>query len=204
MTESIDSNVDVEAHQPQLSLSTAAARNLTTTTKTVPQMEGISSRWLLKLLPWVQVSGGTYRVNRRLRYSLGDGRVEFVSTGAEVRVIPAELCELPPLRGFDDPEVLETLAGRFVQREYAPGDVIVEAGAPADELFLIAHGKANKIGTGKYGDPPILGILTDGGYFGDQVLTGETEEWEYTVKAVTACTVLALPKQAFTSVVSCN
>lgn len=202
VTESIDSNVDVEAHQPQLSLSTAAARNLTTTTKTVPQMEGISSRWLLKLLPWVQVSGGTYRVNRRLRYSLGDGRVEFVSTGAEVRVIPAELCELPPLRGFDDPEVLETLAGRFVQREYAPGDVIVEAGAPADELFLIAHGKVNKIGTGKYGDPPILGILTDGGYFGDQVLTGEAEEWEYTVKAVTACTVLALPKQAFARLVN--
>jgi hypothetical protein len=36
---------------PQLSLSTAAARNLTTTTKTVPQMQGITSRWLLRLLP---------------------------------------------------------------------------------------------------------------------------------------------------------
>ena len=52
--------------QSQLSLSTAAARNLATTTKTVPQMQGISSRWLLRKLPWVQVSGGTYRVNRRL------------------------------------------------------------------------------------------------------------------------------------------
>jgi hypothetical protein len=29
-------------------------------------MQGISSRWLLRVLPWVQVSGGTYRVNRRL------------------------------------------------------------------------------------------------------------------------------------------
>jgi hypothetical protein len=33
------------------SLSTEAARTLTTTTKSVPQMEAISSRWLLRVLP---------------------------------------------------------------------------------------------------------------------------------------------------------
>jgi hypothetical protein len=49
------------AEQSQQSLSTAAARNLATTTKTVPQMQGITSRWLLRTLPWVEVSGGTYR-----------------------------------------------------------------------------------------------------------------------------------------------
>ena len=60
---------------PPLSLSTAAARNLATTTKTVPQMQGISPRWLLRALPWEEVSGGTYRVNRRLSYAVGRGRV---------------------------------------------------------------------------------------------------------------------------------
>src|SRR4051812_36486327 len=59
-----------QPEQPQ-SLGTAAARNLATTTKSVPQMQNISSRWLLKILPWVQVSAGTYRVNRRLSYSVG-------------------------------------------------------------------------------------------------------------------------------------
>ena len=52
--------------QQQMSLGTGAARNLATTTKSPPQMQGITSRWLLKLLPWVQVSGGVYRVNRAL------------------------------------------------------------------------------------------------------------------------------------------
>ncbi len=33
--------------EAQLSLGTAAARNLATTTKSVPQMQGITSRWLL-------------------------------------------------------------------------------------------------------------------------------------------------------------
>ncbi len=48
------------------SLSTAAARNLATTTKSAPQMQAITSRWLLRMLPWVDVAGGTYRVNRRV------------------------------------------------------------------------------------------------------------------------------------------
>ena len=52
-------------NQPQQSLSTQSARNLTSTTKTPPQMQASTPRWLLKLLPWVDVPGGTYRVNRR-------------------------------------------------------------------------------------------------------------------------------------------
>jgi hypothetical protein len=47
----------VEEANKQMSLGTAAARQLATTTKSAPQMQGISSRWLLKLLPWVQVNG---------------------------------------------------------------------------------------------------------------------------------------------------
>jgi len=148
--------------QQPMSLGTAAARNLATTTKTPPLMQGISSRWLLKILPWVQVSGGTYRVNRRLSYAVGDGRITFEQTGAEVRVIPAELGELASLRGFDDTEVLAALANRFVQQEFEAGDVIVEAGQPADQIYLIAHGKLNKIGTGKYGDQTVLTVLADG------------------------------------------
>lgn len=55
---------EVKHKHEQQSLSTAAARNLATTTKTVPQMTAITPRWLLRLLPWVEVESGTYRVNR--------------------------------------------------------------------------------------------------------------------------------------------
>ncbi len=48
----------------QRSVTTAVARNLANTTKTSPKMMSITPRWLLSLLPWVQVNGGTYRVNR--------------------------------------------------------------------------------------------------------------------------------------------
>ncbi|MBQ0928138.1 cyclic nucleotide-binding domain-containing protein [Saccharopolyspora endophytica] len=186
---------DTEA--PQLSLSTAAARNLATTTKSVPQMQGITSRWLLRMLPWVQAAGGVYRVNRRLSYTLGDGRITFSNTGADVRVIPQELQELPLLRGFDDEAALRALADRFVQRQFEPGEVIANSGAPAEEVVLIAHGKVNKIGTGEYGDQTVLEVLADGQYFGAQVLAGDSGEWDASYKAVTPCTVLSLGRQTF-------
>ena len=201
VTESVQAELSVNGSsangaRPRLSLATAAARNLATTTKTAPQMQGITSRWLLRVLPWVEASGGVFRVNRRLSYAVGDGRVTFTTTGAEVRVIPAELCELPVLRGLDDAEVLAALAGRFVQREVAAGNTLVEAGQPADQVFLIAHGKANKIGSGKYGEPTVLDILADGGYFGDQEWVDSQDTWAFTVTAATACTVLTLPRPA--------
>ncbi|HWG00344.1 MAG TPA: family 2B encapsulin nanocompartment shell protein [Trebonia sp.] len=180
-----------------LSLSTAAARNLATTTKSVPQMQGITSRWLLRLLPWVEAAGGTYRVNRRLSYTVGDGQITFVATGDRVQVIPDELRELPPLRDFTDPGVLAALAGRFEQHSYGAGDVIAEFGHQADRVYLIAHGKVNKVGTGKYGNSAVLGVLADGQYFGDQVLIDPASIWEFTAKAATAVTVLSLERRAF-------
>ncbi len=192
---------ELDAGRPQLSLGTDAARNLATTTKTVPQMQEISSRWLLRMLPWVQVSGGTYRVNRRLSYTLGDGRVSFTSVGSEVRVVPAELRELPSLRHFDDSEVLQALGERFAQREFAAGDVLVQSGSPADEVVLIAHGKVNKVGAGPYGDQVVLSVLAGGDHIGDETLAAAQQgEWEFTIKAVTAGTAMVLSREAFREV----
>ncbi|MEV0370782.1 family 2B encapsulin nanocompartment shell protein [Streptomyces sp. NPDC050636] len=186
---------------PNSSLSTTAARNLATTTKTPPQMQGISSRWLLRLLPWVQVSGGTYRVNRRLAYTVGDGRIDFDIAGTDVSIIPDELRELPALRDFTDTEVLGALGERFTQHEYAPGELIAEAGGPGDRLVLIAHGRVDRIGTGKYGDETALEALAGGDHLGDEPLTSTDATWEFSYRAVTRVTVMALPRQAAQEVI---
>ncbi|MBW4721280.1 family 2B encapsulin nanocompartment shell protein [Saccharothrix obliqua] len=185
-----------EAEHQRQSLSTAGARNLATTTKSVPHMQAITPRWLLRKLPWVQTQAGTYRVNRRLTYAVGDGRVTFTGTGADIRVIPQELRELPALRDFPDDDVLAALADRFEQREYAPGDVVVEKDRPADEVFLVAHGKVNRVGRGEYGDETVLDTLANGDHFGGAVLAGEETTWDYTVKAVTPVILLVLPRRS--------
>ncbi|WP_369037602.1 MULTISPECIES: family 2B encapsulin nanocompartment shell protein [Streptomyces] len=197
---SVGEEIRTEQDKPQQSLGTSAARNLATTTKSVPQMQEISSRWLLRMLPWVNVQGGTYRVNRRLTYSVGDGRLTFVKTGDRVEVVPAELSELPALRSYEDEEVLTELARRCQQREFTPGSEIASFGSPNDEVFLLVHGKVEKIGTGPYGDDAELGMLADGAYFGDQALLDPDALWEYTARAVTTVTVLTLSRQHFEQV----
>ncbi|MFG2653381.1 family 2B encapsulin nanocompartment shell protein [Streptomyces sp. NPDC048436] len=187
---------------PQSSLSTAAARNLATTTKSAPQMQEITSRWLLRMLPWVETKGGTYRVNRRMNYTVGDGQIEFVQDGADVRVIPGELGELALLRGFDDSEVLTAIADRCVQRDFHAGEVLAERGAPAEQIHLIAHGRINQTSVGKYGDEVAVAVLADGDRFGEQALLNPEARWTATATAETSGTLLTLSRDDFTALLS--
>ncbi|MEU3772362.1 family 2B encapsulin nanocompartment shell protein [Streptomyces sp. NPDC032472] len=196
----VDTSPEAQLEPQQSSLGTAAARNLASTTKSAPQMQEITSRWLLRMLPWVETKGGTYRVNRRLTYTVGDGRIEFVQDGANVRVIPRELGELAFLRGFDDEEVLNALAGRCVQRDFRAGEVLVERGTPAERIHLIAHGRINQTAVGKYGEDVTVAVLADGDRFGEHALLDGEGTWDYTATAETPGTLLTLTRSDFAAI----
>ncbi|MFD7014831.1 family 2B encapsulin nanocompartment shell protein [Streptomyces sp. NPDC059161] len=199
----IETSPEAELEAPRRkSLSTAAARNLATTAKSAPQMQEITSRWLLRMLPWVEVKGGAYRVNRRLSYAVGDGLIEFVQDGADARVIPRELGELALLRGFEDVEVLTAIADRCVQRDFRAGEVLVRRGAPADQIHLIAHGRIQQTSVGKYGDEIAVAVLADGRHFGENALLDADATWDYTATAETGGTLLTLSRADFAAVVS--
>ncbi|MFC8824113.1 family 2B encapsulin nanocompartment shell protein [Streptomyces sp. NPDC057137] len=199
----VDSSPEAQQESPpQSSLGTAAARNLATTTKSAPQMQEITSRWLLRTLPWVEAKGGVYRVNRRLSYTVGDGRVEFVQDGANVRVIPRELGELALLSGFEDDEVLSALADRCVQRDFRAGETLAERGTPAEQIHLIAHGRVNQTSVGKYGDELAVAVLADGDHFGEDALLDTDARWDYTATAETNGTLLTLSRADFAAVLS--
>ncbi|WP_318307102.1 family 2B encapsulin nanocompartment shell protein [Amycolatopsis solani] len=182
---------------PQQALGVAAARTLATTTKSRPQMRGITPRWLLTQLPWVEVPAGSYRVTRRLTYTLGDGKLSFYTTGSQVQVVPAELTELALLRDFADETALAALAGAFEHREYDPGTVLAGEGAPLDMLILIAHGKVTRHRSGPYGDDAALATATDGDHLGADLLTRDDATWGFTARAATRVTALVLPAATY-------
>ncbi|OLR91294.1 family 2B encapsulin nanocompartment shell protein [Actinokineospora bangkokensis] len=188
-----------DQHTPT-ALGTSAARKLATTTKSVPQMQEISPRWLLRMLPWVQTPGAVYRVNRRLTYTLGDGRVSFTNTGADVAVVPPELREVGLLRGVADDAVLTELAGRFQQRQVGSGETVVTGGAAADGLYLIAHGKVTRYTEGEFGDEAAVDRLADGEFFGEASLLSTDATWEHTVRASTPVILMFLPRAEFLAV----
>ena len=92
--------------------------------------------------------------------------------------------------------MLAALGDRFTQQEYAPGELIAEAGTPGDRLVLIAHGRVDRIGTGKYGEETVLEALAGGDHLGDEPLTDPDGTWQFSYRAVTRVTVMALPRQA--------
>ena len=89
---SIFMSKETEVH---LSLSAAAARNLATATVTVPQYTEITPRWLRKLLPWVDVDGGVYRVNRVAKAAKGRPANEFGEVKVDLLTVDGGEPRLP-------------------------------------------------------------------------------------------------------------
>jgi len=70
--------------EQQTALGDVAARQLANATKTVPQMGSITPRWLTKLLHWVPVEAGIYRLNRVKQGT----SVEVDCSSRDERVLP--------------------------------------------------------------------------------------------------------------------
>src|ERR1700749_3354698 len=100
----------------QRSVTTSVARNLANTTKKAPKMMSITPRWLLSLLPWVQVDGGTYRVNRTKVELTKAERIEVDFSG-NVASFPAEsLRSVPLFSGLPD-TIITRMASHFKTEE---------------------------------------------------------------------------------------
>ena len=109
----------------QRSVTTATARKLATTTKTAPQMGSITPRLLLKLLPWVQVSGGTFRVNRTKVELRKSERLPIQYLNGVPSFSAKSLKAIPLFSEFAD-EIVNRLARSFETQEVEIGDLFVE------------------------------------------------------------------------------
>src|SRR5690349_23735557 len=96
----------------QRSVTTSVARNLANTTKTPPKMMSITPRWLLSLLPWVQVDGGTYRVNRT-KVELAKAERIGVDLSGGVASFPQESLRSVPLFSKLPEAIVGRMAGSF-------------------------------------------------------------------------------------------
>jgi hypothetical protein len=84
-------------------LSVRAARTLSHATLTAPHMLAESPRWLLHLLPWVNIHGGVYQVNRRRIVLQQSDRIVAQIEGDVALIDRGELRALSLLRTGKDP-----------------------------------------------------------------------------------------------------
>lgn len=175
------------------SLPQSQARPLTTTHKTRPQMEAISSRHLLKLLPWVNVTGGFYRVNRRRVLRIIHGLVTIGDDGGEPVIELKSMSELPFLRDVDDDGILQQVKDAAVREDVAEGDEIVSEGDPSTFLYVIAKGKIRFTEPGGFDDTHQVAVWGQGHHFDDLGLGATDPVYGYNAVAKTNVTLLKIP-----------
>ena len=177
----------------QRSVTTSTARNLANTTKTSPKMMSITPRWLLSLMPWVQVDGGTYRVNRtkvelskaeRIPIDVRDGTYSFAHEA--VRSVPL-FSKLPEA-------IITRMATGFKQEVVSLGNKLIVEGQDRSKFFVIAQGQVEVLSKGAHGSDLRMALLTEGEFFGETELVSEKPS-DITVRTITPCVLLTLSRK---------
>lgn len=173
-------------------INTSNASKITITKKSAPQMGSITPRLLLKMLPWVSVEGGVYRVNRTQVKKKNPTSVEIEYNEEQPSVTAASLSTIPVFAGLDNP-TLELLTGIFDIRELGVDENLVAIGDSGQKFFIVVRGEVELIRKGAHGEELRIGLISAGEYFGQtELLSEETSNVE--VHALTSSVFLVLDR----------
>lgn len=184
----------------QRSVTTAVARNLANTTKTAPKMMSITPRWLLGLLPWVQVDGGTYRVNRTKVELSKATRIGVDISGGAASFPPEALRSVPLFSRLPD-AVLARMATRFKTEEVSLGNQLLVEGEDRSKFFILAQGQVEVLSKGVHGSNLRIALLTEGEFFGETDLVSDRPS-DVTVRTITPCVLLTLSRRDLDAVLA--
>lgn len=176
----------------QRSVTTSVARNLANTTKTAPMMMSITPRWLLSLLPWVQVEGGTYRVNRT-KVELTKAERIGVEFSNQIASFPSEALRSVPLFSGLPEAIIVRMASRFKTDEVSLGHNLVVEGEDRSQFFIIAQGQVEVLSKGIHGSDLRIALLADGEFFGETELISDQPS-DVTIRTTTPCVLLTLSR----------
>jgi hypothetical protein len=179
----------------QQSVSTGAARNLATTTKTRAQWAALTPRWVLHLLPWVRVDGGTYRVNRVRLLDPDERKIRFTLVDGRPVVALDELRQLSLFRDLEE-DAVEAIAEALQVESHDAGTVLITEGEVGDKFYLLAEGVVEAWMRGSRGQKLRIAVLGAGEIFGESALLSD-EPRSATVTALTRSTFLTLSRAQF-------
>jgi CRP-like cAMP-binding protein len=186
----------------QRSVTTSVAKNLATTTKTSPKMQSITPRWLLSMLPWVHVHGGTYRVNRtKVELSKAE-RIEVALNNGVASFPPEALRSVPLFSQVPEP-VLTQMANNFKTEEVSLGNKLIVEGEDLSKFFIIAQGQVEVLSKGVHGSNLRIALLTEGEFFGETDLVSDKPS-DVTVRTTTPCVLLTLSRKDLDAVLAEN
>ena len=109
------------------------------------------------------------------------------------------LRRVPPFDGLPA-DALQRLAASITEAKAVPGQAIVREGETGDRMFFVASGSVQVLGRSFDGSQIVLARLEPGAYFGEQaLLLGSGARRKGTVRALTHCRLLVLPREGLLS-----
>ncbi|MBO1329124.1 family 2B encapsulin nanocompartment shell protein [Acetobacter suratthaniensis] len=160
-----------------------SARQLSTAHVTRVQNLERTPRWLHRLLPWVNVGGGVFRVNRRRILAPQFGGFTFSGDGAQARLVSESFRSLPGLAGTDEKQLAD-LASAFETRLVRAGEVLTDPTA----FVVVASGSIEELGQGSGGRPVRRSLAGSGQYI------RPAQSAEARLRVLTDSTVFILPR----------
>ena len=162
----------------------------------------ITPRYLLSMLPWVQVDGGTYRVNRtRIELSKAE-RIPIDALDGNCSFLPESLRSVPLFSGLSS-AIITRMANRFKPEIVSLGNKLIGEGEDGNKFFIIAQGQVEVLSKGIHGANLRLALLTEGEFFGESDLVSDKLS-DVTVRTITPCTLLTLSRRDLDAVLSEN
>ena len=177
----------------QRSVTTSVARNLANTTKTKPMMTSITPRLLLTQLPWVQVDGGIFRVNRTKVELPKAERIEVDIAAGAAALSPEALRSVPLFSGLPE-NVVAPMAATFKAEDVPLGNKVIVEGETESKFFILAQGQVEVLYKGAHGSDIRIALLTDGEYFGETEFASD-QAADVTVRTLTPCRLLSLSRK---------
>jgi len=163
-------------------------------------MMSITPRWLLRLLPWIQVDGGTYRVNRtKVELSKAE-RIDIDFAEGKATFSPDDLRSVPLFSRLPA-DITTRMANRFKQEVVSLGNDLIVEGEDGNEFFIIAQGQVEVLSKGAHGSDLRIALLTEGEFFGETDLVSDKLS-DVTIRTLTPCVLLTFSRKDLDSVLN--
>ncbi|XP_020111469.1 potassium channel KOR2-like [Ananas comosus] len=106
--------------------------------------------------------------------------------------------EVQLFKGCSD-EFLNQIVMKLNEEFFLPGEVILEQGSAADQIYIVSHGILEEVASGKSGCEESIAELKPYDVFGDVAVLCNTQQ-PYTVRVCELCKLLRIEKQSLTSI----
>lgn len=187
-------DISLNLFKAQQSISIESAKQISITTNTIPLMPSLSPRWLLRLLEWVDVPTGIFKINK-ISYTSDIQHIDLSNKNVDI-----ESLKLIPLFELFPDNLISKLLEKSHTKEIDAGQVIIKEGDIEDGLYIILGGELDVTIKGQDDLPVVIKKLSAGDYFGERSLV-ESISRPTTVSAHTSVILLHLSKQIFSKVV---